>query len=158
MHRPQGRFFVDLCALLWHSYMYKGIYMNSDDPDGNSMSRQINRRAQSALINHEKCKYNDLCILFMDGLCLWRDGTIQVGNTKYHMSRLTKSLVRRKYQKIYGKDNELLRVGLRYLLMTSTILGLIWIGMIFGARKSQPQDRTPPAPAIRYEQAQSRSR
>lgn len=130
--------------------------MNSDDPEANSMSRQLNRRAQSALINHEKCKYNDLCILFMDGVCLWRDGTIQVGHTKYPMSRFTKSLVRRKYQKIYGKDNELLRAGLRYLLMTSTLLGLIWIGMIFGARKSNTQDHTPSAAAIRHEQARSR--
>lgn len=45
------------------------------EPEPNNL-RQINRRAQLALIKHQKYKYNDLCILFMDGMALWRDGNV----------------------------------------------------------------------------------
>lgn len=99
--------------------------MNSDDPDGNSMSRQINRHAQFALINHEKYKYNDLCILFRDGTCLWRDGRIQIDMKKYPMTRRTRRMVQREYKKLYGNGENFLKTVLRYLVMTSGMTGLM---------------------------------
>ena len=99
------------------------------EPEPNN-SRQINRRAQSALRNHQKYKYNDLCILFMNGMALWRDGHIQVGMTKYPMSRLTRRLVQREYKKLYKTANNFAQTALRYLIMTSSLTGLIWFCML----------------------------
>ena len=99
------------------------------EPEPNNL-RQINRRAQLALINHQKYKYNDLCILFMNGMALWRDGKIQIGMTKYPMSRLTLRLVQREYKKLYKTANNFAQTALRYLIMTSSLTGLIWFGML----------------------------
>jgi len=131
-----------------------------EEPEPDSSIRKINRHAQFALINHEKYKYNDLCILFMDGTCLWRDGNIQIGLNKYPMSSLTKLLVRRKYKKIYHTDNNFLHTVFKYLIMTSSVTGLIWIGMIMGGKKQtdkqQPQHiHTVAAAQNKYEQTQS---
>ena len=108
------------------------------EPEPNNL-RQINRRAQLALIKHQKYKYNDLCILFMDGMALWRDGHIQVGMTKYPMSRLTRRLVRREYKKLYKTANNFAQTALRYLIMTSSLTGLIWFGMLLGGKQNPKQ-------------------
>lgn len=108
------------------------------EPEPNNL-RQINRRAQLALIKHQKYKYNDLCILFMDGMALWRDGHIQVGMTKYPMSRLTLRLVQREYKKLYENANSFVQTALRYLIMTSSLTGLIWFGMLLGGKQNPKQ-------------------
>lgn len=113
--------------------------MNDDDPGSNSMSRKVNRRAQFSLINHEKYKYNDLCVLFMDGMALWRDGNIQIGLTKYPMSRLTKCMVDYKYKKLYRSEESFLRIALRYLIMTSTVSGALWLGILINSKNQQSQ-------------------
>lgn len=111
--------------------------MTDDDPGSNSMSRKVNRRAQFSLINHEKYKYNDLCILFMDGMALWRDGNIQIGLTKYPMSRLTKCMVRHKYKKLYRREESFLHTVFRYLIMTSTVSGALWLGILINSKNQQ---------------------
>ena len=108
------------------------------EPEPNNL-RQINRRAQLALINHQKYKYNDLCILFMDGMALWRDGKIQIGMTKYPMSCLTRRLVQREYKKLYENANSFVQTALRYLIMTSSLTGLIWFGMLLGGKQNPKQ-------------------
>lgn len=113
--------------------------MNDDDPGGNSISRKVNRRAQFSLINHEKYKYNNLCILFMDGMVLWRDGNIQIGLTKYPMSRLTKCMVHHKYKKLYMRGESFLHTVFRYLIMTSTVSGALWLGILINSKNQQPQ-------------------
>lgn len=129
--------------------------MNDDDPGSNSMSRKVNRRAQFSLINHEKYKYNDLCILFMDGMALWRDGNIQIGLTKYPMSRLTKCMVHHKYKKLYRREESFLRIALRYLIMTSVVSGALCVGISLNSRK-QSSEHTNIANKHKIEQFQLR--
>lgn len=127
------------------------------DPEPDSSIRKINRHAQFALINHEKYKYNDLCILFMDGTCLWRDGNIQVGLHKYPMSRITKFMVKRRYNKLYHKENNFLHAVFRHLVMTSTVSGLVLIGMSIGKTNKENNNQIKPATTVQntYEQTQS---
>jgi len=95
--------------------------MNDDDPDSNSVLRKANRRAQFFLLNREQYKYNNMCIIFLDGMILWRDGKIQIGLKKYPMSQLTKYMLHREYKKLYGIQEHFLRSALRYLVMTSIV-------------------------------------
>ena len=151
-----GGFFVDLFSFICNLYNCKGILMK-EEPEPDSSIRKINRHAQFALINHEKYKYNDLCILFMDGTCLWRDGNIQVGLHKYPMSRITKFMVKRRYNKLYHKENNFLHAVFRHLVMTSTVSGLVLIGMSVGKTNKENNNQIKPATTVQntYEQTQS---
>ena len=116
-------------------------------------SSKINRHAQFALINHKKYKYNDLCILFMDGTCLWREGFIQSGLKKYPMSRLTKRMVQHEYKKLYGRQDNFGHVVLRYLTMTSMVMGLLWIGILMGGHNKSREEKATHDAMVRTAQA-----
>jgi len=111
------------------------------EPDSNNL-RRINRHAQFALINHEKYKYNDLCILFRDGTCLWRDGRIQIDMKKYPMTRRTRRMVQREYKKLYGNSENFLKTVLHYLVMTSSVTGLMLFGVLSRGPKASDSNKT----------------